>query len=100
MVPFQSVDKVYTLWQTEKNVGILRAFFLVGVVVYGRGKNALKADVAGFCPLFQSQMISSRKICFMQILLLTSALYQVCLRSEKAPRMVPFVFDTSCRMIV
>ena len=47
-MPLQSVDFVYTLSQTERNAGILRAFFLVGIVAYGREKNALEADVAGF----------------------------------------------------
>ena len=78
----QSVDKVYTLSETERNEGRFGDFFLVGIVVYGRGKNSPKADVAGFRPPFQYQMISSRNICFMQILLLTSALYRVCLQSE------------------
>ena len=52
------------LWQTERNAGRFGDFFLVSVVTYGRGKNSPKADVAGICPPFLCQMITSRNICF------------------------------------
>ena len=42
--PPQSVDKVYTLSQTERNVGRFGDFFLVGIVAYGRGKNSPKEN--------------------------------------------------------
>ena len=35
------------LWQTERNAAGFDAFFLVGVVAYGRGKNASKSNDGG-----------------------------------------------------
>jgi len=46
----QSVDKVYTLSETERNEGRFGDFSLVGVVTYGREENSPKADVAGVLP--------------------------------------------------
>jgi len=51
--------------------------------------------VAGFCPPFPYQIISSRNIYFQQSFLLTSALYQVCLQSETVHRTV-FATPTAC----
>ena len=36
--------------QTERNAGGFDAFFLVGVVIYGRGKNASESNDGGHLP--------------------------------------------------